>query len=152
MVFLLFVTPMVGTIQLLVETAFPDVTYEFVANLITVVASPVITFATLLLLYKHLPNTEVSFKDVWMGALVASLAIDGATWGFIWYVNTFPTYNVVYGPDRCDHGTAELGLRLGNNPVVRGAGHLAGMHSMWTSWAVKCAVSDSCGQESRESE
>ena len=37
MVFLLFVTPMVGTIQLLVETAFPDVTYDFVANLITVV-------------------------------------------------------------------------------------------------------------------
>ena len=33
-----------------------------------------------------------------MGALFASLAIDGATWGFIWYVNTFPTYNLVYGP------------------------------------------------------
>ena len=29
--------------------------------------------------------------------MVASLAIDGATWGFIWYVNTFPVYNVVYG-------------------------------------------------------
>ena len=98
MVFLLFVTPMVGTVQLLVETAFPDVTYDFVARLITVVASPVITFGTLLLLYKHLPNTDVSLRDVWMGALIASLAIDGATWGFIWYVNTFPIYNVVYGP------------------------------------------------------
>ena len=98
MVFLLFVTPMVGTVQLLVNTAFPDVSYEFVANMITVVASPIITFATLLMLYKHLPNTDVSFKRVWVGALVASLAIDGATWAFIWYVNTFPTYNVVYGP------------------------------------------------------
>lgn len=97
MVFLLFVTPMVGTVQLLVETAFPDVTYDFIANMITVVASPIITFGTLLMLYKYLPNTEVSFRDVWMGALVASLAIDGATWGFIWYVNTFPVYNVVYG-------------------------------------------------------
>ena len=98
MVFLLFVTPMVGTIQLLVKTAFPDVTYELIGNLITVVASPMITFGTLLLLYKHLPNTEVTFRDVWLGALIASLAIGGATWGFIWYVNTFPTYNVVYGP------------------------------------------------------
>ena len=97
MVFLLFVTPMVGTVQLLVETAFPDVTYDFVANLIMVVASPIITFGTLLILYKYLPNTEVSFKVVWVGALIASLAIDGATWGFIWYVNTFPVYNLVYG-------------------------------------------------------
>ncbi len=98
MVFLLFVTPMVGTVQLLVETAFPDVTYDFVANLITVVASPIITFGTLLILYKHLPNTDVSFREVWIGALIASLAVDGATWGFIWYVNTYPIYNVVYGP------------------------------------------------------
>ena len=98
MVFLLFITPMVGTVQILVETVFPDVTSEFVARMITVVASPVITFGTLLMLYKHLPNTDVSFKDVAIGALLASLAIDGATWGFIWYVNTFPVYNVVYGP------------------------------------------------------
>ncbi len=98
MVFLLFVTPMVGTIQLLIKTAFPDVTYDFVASLVATVASPVITFVTLLLLYKHLPNTDVSFRQVWIGALIASLAIDGATWGFIWYVNTFPIYNVIYGP------------------------------------------------------
>ena len=97
MVFLLFVTPMVGTVQLLVKTAFPNITYDFVARLITVVASPVITFGTLLMLYRYLPNTEVRFREVWMGALVASLAVDGATWGFIWYVNTFPIYNFVYG-------------------------------------------------------
>ena len=98
MVFLLFVTPMVGTVQILVETAFPDLTSEFVARMITIVASPIITFWTLVLLYKHLPNTDVSFREVWIGALAASLAIDGATWGFIWYVNTFPVYNIVYGP------------------------------------------------------
>ena len=97
MVFLLFVTPMIGTAQALVKTAFPNITYDFIANLITVGASPIVTFGTLLVLYKYLPNTEVSFRVVWMGALVASLAIDGATWGFIWYVNTFPVYNVVYG-------------------------------------------------------
>ncbi len=97
MVFLLFVTPMIGTVQVLVKAAFPNITYDFIANLITVVASPIVTFGTLLMLYKYLPNTEVSFRVVWLGALVASLAIDGATWGFIWYVNTFPVYNVVYG-------------------------------------------------------
>jgi membrane protein len=29
--------------------------------------------------------------------LIASLAFDGVKWGFLWYVKTFPVYNVVYG-------------------------------------------------------
>ena len=97
MVFLLFITPMVSTLQLLVERAFPGITYGLAASLITVVISPAISFGTFLILYRYLPNTKVDFRTVWVCALLASLAFDGAKWGFIWYVNTFPVYNLVYG-------------------------------------------------------
>jgi len=39
----------------------------------------------------------VKIRDVWLGALVASIAFDGAKWGFLYYIRTFPVYNVVYG-------------------------------------------------------
>ena len=97
MMFLLFVTPMLSTVQGLLEIAFPDISYELLARLLTVAGSPAISFCTFLVLYRYLPNTKVSFKGVWLGALLAALAFDGAKWGFLWYVNTFPVYNIVYG-------------------------------------------------------
>jgi len=54
-------------------------------------------FLTFLVLYRFLPNTDVRLSDVWLGALGASAAFEGAKWGFVWYVTTFPVYNVVYG-------------------------------------------------------
>ncbi|MDP6716661.1 MAG: YhjD/YihY/BrkB family envelope integrity protein, partial [SAR202 cluster bacterium] len=59
--------------------------------------SPVLSFTTFLVLYRFIPNTEVRIRDVWLGALVASMAFDGAKWGFLFYIRTFPVYNVVYG-------------------------------------------------------
>ena len=97
MLLLLFITPMIGTLQQIVEVVFPNVEFEMVARLISQVASPLISFSTFLVLYRYMPNTKVRFKEVWLGALAASLAFDGAKWGFIWYINIFPVYNVVYG-------------------------------------------------------
>ena len=34
---------------------------------------------------------------MWIGALAAHGAFEGAKWGFVWYVRTFSVYNVVYG-------------------------------------------------------
>ena len=59
--------------------------------------SPVLTFLTFLVLYRFLPNTEVKTRDVWPWALLASLALDGVNLGFVWYVSTFPHYNLLYG-------------------------------------------------------
>ena len=55
------------------------------------------SFLTFLVLYRFLPNTEVRFNDVWLGALLAALAFEGAKWAFVWYVGSFAHYNVVYG-------------------------------------------------------
>ena len=95
---LLVIAPLSGTIEEVLEIVFPDTDFERILTVTTRFVSPVLAFGTFVVLYRYLPNTDVGFKDVWLGALMAALAFDGAKWGFLWYVETFPVYNVVYGP------------------------------------------------------
>ena len=97
MVALLFVTPILSSFQEAAGYLAPDFNIDFVFRLVALVVSPVLSFATFLVLYRFIPNTKVTFRDVWLGALVASIAFDGAKWGFLYYIRTFPVYNVVYG-------------------------------------------------------
>ena len=97
MVFLLFVAPMVSSIQNLIQLIFPDVSNELISQIVTFGLTPVIAFATFLVLYKYMPYTNVSLRTVWPGALVSSAAFYITNLVFIWYVNTFALYNAVYG-------------------------------------------------------
>ena len=97
MVALLFVTPILSFFREAAGYVAPDVNIDFLFSLVSRVVSPVLSFIIFLTLYRFLPNTKVQFKDVWLGALVASMAFDGAKWGFLYYIQTFPVYNVVYG-------------------------------------------------------
>ncbi|MCH8310779.1 MAG: YihY/virulence factor BrkB family protein [Chloroflexi bacterium] len=97
MVALLFVTPILSSFQQVARFLAPDVNIDFLFSMVSWVVSPILSFGTFLVLYRFLPNTQVKFKDVWLGALVASMAFDGAKWGFVLYIRTFPVYNVVYG-------------------------------------------------------
>ncbi|MDA0769353.1 MAG: hypothetical protein BZY79_01565 [SAR202 cluster bacterium Casp-Chloro-G4] len=67
-------------------------------NMVAQLIMPVITFGTFVVLYRFLPNTHVTLSDVWMGALLGTVVFEGAKWGFVTYVKTFPVYNAVYGP------------------------------------------------------
>lgn len=58
---------------------------------------PVLAFATFLVLYRFIPNTEVKLSNVWAGALLASLAFDAANLAFVWYVQNYEHYNLLYG-------------------------------------------------------
>lgn len=94
----LFITPIIGFMGEITQQVVPDAYYAkqfwgIAARLIT----PMLTFLTFVILYRFLPNTRVRLNDVWLGALIASAAFDGAKWGFLWYIKTFPVYNVVYG-------------------------------------------------------
>lgn len=97
MVLLLFTTPILSSVQEVAGYLAPDVDVDFLFELVSRVVSPVLSFVTFLVLYRFLPNTKVRISDVWLGALVASIAFDGAKWGFLFYIRTFPVYNVVYG-------------------------------------------------------
>jgi membrane protein len=71
---------------------------NFIWDLVAALISPVLTFVTFLILYRFLPYTDVRLRDVWPGAVLASLAFSGSNLALVWYVKTYPLhYNVVYG-------------------------------------------------------
>ena len=59
--------------------------------------TPAMTFVIFLVMYRFLPNTRVRMGDVWPWALLGSLAFNAASLCFVWYVSTFPLYNLLYG-------------------------------------------------------
>ena len=66
-------------------------------RVVSTLFAPVASFAAFVVMYRFLPNTDVRLGDVWLGALLASLAFETVKWGFVKYVTTSLDYNVVYG-------------------------------------------------------
>ena len=95
----LFLTPLFTFLKEITDAIAPEagLATNFFWSLVTQVLTPLLSFLTFLLLYRFLPNTKVRLSDVWLGALLAAIAFEGAKWGFVWYVKTFPIYNAVYG-------------------------------------------------------
>ncbi len=56
-----------------------------------------LTFTLLLLAYRFVPNASTSFRDVWLGAMLASLAIETLKYGYGVYVVNFSSYGAAYG-------------------------------------------------------
>lgn len=55
------------------------------------------TFATFLFLYWLLPNRPVRLREIWPGALVATIAFEVVKFGFAVYLANFANYQAVYG-------------------------------------------------------
>lgn len=56
-----------------------------------------VSFVTYSLLYRFVPDTEVSWADVWPGALLAAALFEAAKDLFAWYLADFANYPLVYG-------------------------------------------------------
>ncbi len=99
MVFL-FAGPVLGIFRGLIEAVAPEFNFagDALWEWVTRGLSPIFAFLAFLTLYRYIPNTETRFRDIWMGALAASLVFDGATLVFLWYTAKIPVYNAVYGP------------------------------------------------------
>ena len=96
----LFLAPVLGILESITEYLEPDGWYfsQLFWALASLFISPALVFVTFLAMYRLLPNTDVRVRDVWLGALGASLAFHGVTAVFVWYVQTFPIHNAVHGP------------------------------------------------------
>jgi membrane protein len=71
---------------------------QFVWALISFAASTGVVFLGLLLLYRFIPRCDVEVRDVWLAALIASVAWSLAKEGFALYLgSTFANYSAVYG-------------------------------------------------------
>ena len=57
-----------------------------------------INFVVFSFLYVFLPATEVRPRDIWPGALAATLLYEAAKLGFAFYVANFANYSAIYGP------------------------------------------------------
>jgi len=62
-----------------------------------IATSVFIAFLAFLFLYKVVPNTKVHWRHAAIGALVAAVLFEIVKNFFVWFVNNFATYNVVYG-------------------------------------------------------
>jgi len=60
--------------------------------------SPFISLTVFLFIYRYLPNAKITFREIWPGALMATIAFEGWKAVFLWYNRAFPVYDTVYGP------------------------------------------------------
>jgi len=56
-----------------------------------------LTICVFMFLYRFIPNAQVRWRDVWVGALIAAVSFEVLRHGFVWYVGRFSVYNLVYG-------------------------------------------------------
>ena len=70
---------------------------DFFWNIAVGLVSIVLTFVVFLFLYRFVPNTQVWWRDVWLGALAAAICFELVKSGFVWLVGNFTQYNLVYG-------------------------------------------------------
>lgn len=99
-VVLLFITPLFGLIKELTGVIFPQsfLQSEIIWDLATNLVSPIMSFLIFALIYYFIPNTTIRFQDVWPTAVGVAIAFWLENAVFVWWVQTFPIHNAVYGP------------------------------------------------------
>lgn len=99
-VVLLFITPMFGVLRELSSIVAPNsfLQNELLWTIATNLISPIISFVIFTMLYYFIPNANVRFQEVWPTALAIAVAFWVVNQGFVFYVQTFPVHNAVYGP------------------------------------------------------
>ena len=60
-------------------------------------ATTVVFILVVGLVYYFVPNAQVRFRDVWVGAVVTGLAWRGALFGFSWYVRDMTRFSHIHG-------------------------------------------------------
>ncbi len=76
---------------------YVDVLVETSSVVILYASSFVLVLAVFLMLYKYVPDTETRWRHIWIGALVAAALFEITKNLFIWYMNNFANFGIVYG-------------------------------------------------------
>jgi membrane protein len=64
---------------------------------LSAVVPALISAVTFTILYRTIPRNRVSWRDVWLGGVIAGLIWELARRVFTWYLANFASYNLVYG-------------------------------------------------------
>lgn len=57
----------------------------------------VLTLCGFVLIYRLIPNTRMAWRPVWRGAILASLLFEACKFAFVFYLDRFARYDVVFG-------------------------------------------------------
>ena len=68
-----------------------------IVNVGTRLVAFLLMFAVFLLLYKLIPNTKTHWRYVWPGALLATILFEIARTLFVFYLENFANYQLIYG-------------------------------------------------------
>ncbi|MCF6139289.1 YihY/virulence factor BrkB family protein [Pseudalkalibacillus berkeleyi] len=71
--------------------------YEEVWNVLRWVLSTVIIAGVITIIYFVAPNKKLTIRDVWVGAVVATVGWQLVSLAFSYYVNNFANYSATYG-------------------------------------------------------
>lgn len=80
----LVISAMLGTLDELVRNALPSLV--FVAQLINIGVSIGVITILFALIFKVIPDVEVTWRDVWIGALVTAVLFTAGKWGISLYL------------------------------------------------------------------
>jgi membrane protein len=58
---------------------------------------PLVSAVTFIILYRIIPKNGVTWRDVWLGGLVAGLVWEAARRLYAWYLASVASYNLIYG-------------------------------------------------------
>ena len=121
MMAVLFITPIFAFAREITEVVAPEgePTSDRFWSLAAQLTTPLMSFAAFLILYRFLPNTRVRLGDVWLGALLASAAFEGAKWGVRLVRQYLPGLQCGVRLRGGHHGLVDLGIRVGYHTFVR---------------------------------
>jgi membrane protein len=71
--------------------------HNFIWNFFSFLIPWSLTFVTFTLIYQVVPQRKVTFKDVWPGALLATVLFEVVKIGFTFYIARFTNFSLAYG-------------------------------------------------------
>jgi membrane protein len=70
---------------------------DWLSDWLSTLVPLLVSVVTLIVLYRTVPRNRVSWRDVWLGGVVAGLIWEVARRLFAWYLATFSRYSILYG-------------------------------------------------------
>jgi membrane protein len=93
----IILTFMLSSIREPVSQGLIPINHTLTLRILANILITILSFAVFSIIYKYLPNRRSKWKDIWVGALVASIIFEITKLIFVQYVNVFKPYNLAYG-------------------------------------------------------
>ncbi len=96
---LLVATTLTSTIVSVLQSWLPSFFVRTASSWgwLSIFLPPLISAFTFIILYRVIPKNEVTWRDVWLGGLVAGLVWEAARRLYAWYLANVASYSLIYG-------------------------------------------------------